>query len=42
MLFSATMPKAIQALVEQFMKLRLIKAMNNEMSDPQIEQLYTC
>ncbi|HCW8297127.1 DEAD/DEAH box helicase, partial [Staphylococcus aureus] len=35
MLFSATMPKAIQALVQQFMKSpKIIKTMNNEMSDP--------
>lgn len=38
MLFSATMPKAIQALVQQFMKSpKIIKTMNNEMSDPQIQ-----
>lgn len=42
MLFSATMPKAIQTLVQQFMKLPVIvKTMNNEMSDPQIEEYYT-
>ncbi|ATN61069.1 TPA: DEAD/DEAH box helicase [Staphylococcus aureus] len=42
MLFSATMPKAIQALVQQFMKSpKIIKTMNNEMSDPQIEEFYT-
>ncbi len=44
MLFSATMPKAIQALVQQFMKSpKIIKTMNNEMSDPQMKnsiQLY--
>ena len=35
MLFSATMPKAIQELVQQFMKTpKIIKTMNNEMSDP--------
>ena len=38
MLFSATMPKAIQDLVQQFMKTpKIIKTMNNEMSDPQID-----
>lgn len=42
MLFSATMPKAIQALVQQFMKSpKIIKTMNNEMSDPQIDEYYT-
>lgn len=42
MLFSATMPKAIQTLVQQFMKSPVIvKTMNNEMSDPQIEEYYT-
>ncbi len=42
MLFSATMPKAIQALVQQFMKSpKIIKTMNNEMSDPQIQEFYT-
>ena len=34
--------KAIQALVQQFMKSpKIIKTMNNEMSDPQIEEFYT-
>ncbi|MDW3865949.1 DEAD/DEAH box helicase [Staphylococcus saprophyticus] len=42
MLFSATMPKAIQTLVQQFMRSPVIvKTMNNEMSDPQIEEYYT-
>ncbi|ADC87079.1 DEAD/DEAH box helicase [Staphylococcus lugdunensis] len=42
MLFSATMPKAIQALVQQFMKTpQIVKTMNNEMSDPQIDEYYT-
>lgn len=42
MLFSATMPKAIQELVQQFMKSpKIIKTMNNEMSDPQIDEFYT-
>ena len=42
MLFSATMPKAIQALVQQFMKdPKIVKTMNNEMSDPQIDEYYT-
>ncbi len=42
MLFSATMPKAIQTLVQQFMKSPVIvKTMNNEMSDPQIDEYYT-
>ena len=42
MLFSANMPKAIQTLVQQFMKSPVIvKTMNNEMSDPQIEEYYT-
>ncbi|MCY1039527.1 DEAD/DEAH box helicase [Staphylococcus nepalensis] len=42
MLFSATMPKAIQTLVQQFMKTPVIvKTMNNEMSDPQIDEYYT-
>ena len=42
MLFSATMPKAIQTLVQQFMKSPVIvKTMNNEMSDPHIEEYYT-
>ncbi len=42
MLFSATMPKAIQTLVQQFMKSPVIvKTMNNETSDPQIEEFYT-
>ena len=42
MLFSATMPKAIQDLVQQFMKTpKIIKTMNNEMSDPQIDEYYT-
>lgn len=42
MLFSATMPKAIQELVQQFMKApKIIKTMNNEMSDPQIDEYYT-
>ena len=42
MLFSATMPKAIQALVQQFIKTpQIVKTMNNEMSDPQIDEYYT-
>ena len=42
MLFSATMPKAIQTLVQQFMKSpQIVKTMNNEMSDPQIDEYYT-
>lgn len=42
MLFSATMPKAIQTLVQQFMKdPKIVKTMNNEMSDPQIDEYYT-
>ncbi|EGQ4491709.1 ATP-dependent helicase [Staphylococcus pseudintermedius] len=42
MLFSATMPKAIQELVQKFMKSpRIIKTMNNEISDPQIDEYYT-
>ncbi|QEX28243.1 degradosome RNA helicase CshA [Staphylococcus lugdunensis] len=42
MLFSATMPKAIQALVQQFMKTpQIVKTMNNEMSNPQIDEYYT-
>ena len=42
MLFSATMPKAIQTLVQQFMNSPVIvKTMNNETSDPQIEEFYT-
>ncbi|EKU47136.1 degradosome RNA helicase CshA [Staphylococcus massiliensis] len=42
MLFSATMPKAIQELVQKFMKSpKIIKTMNNEMSDPQIDEYYT-
>ncbi|HJG66152.1 DEAD/DEAH box helicase [Staphylococcus cohnii] len=42
MLFSATMPKAIQTLVQQFMKSpEIVKTMNNEMSDPQIDEYYT-
>jgi len=42
MLFSATMPKAIQTLVQQFMKSPVIvKTMNNETSNPQIEEFYT-
>ncbi|CAM3191378.1 degradosome RNA helicase CshA [Staphylococcus argensis] len=42
MLFSATMPKAIQNLVQQFMNHpEIVKTMNNELSDPQIEEFYT-
>ena len=42
MLFSTTMPKAIQTLVQQFMKSpQIVKTMNNEMSDPQIDEYYT-
>src|SRR5699024_1323495 len=42
MLFSATMPKTIQTLVQQLMKSpEIIKTMNNEMSDPQINEYYT-
>ncbi len=42
MLFSATMPKAIQELVQKFMKSpKIIKTMNNEISDPQIDEFYT-
>lgn len=42
MLFSATMPKAIQELVQKFMKSpQIIKTMNNELSDPQIDEFYT-
>ncbi|KIX91378.1 RNA helicase [Staphylococcus microti] len=42
MLFSATMPKAIQELVQKFMKSpKIIKTMNNEISDPQIDEYYT-
>ncbi|WP_251518286.1 MULTISPECIES: degradosome RNA helicase CshA [Staphylococcus] len=42
MLFSATMPKAIQTLVQQFMKSpQIVKTMNNENSNPQIEEFYT-
>ncbi|MCG7340036.1 DEAD/DEAH box helicase [Staphylococcus sp. ACRSN] len=42
MLFSATMPKAIQTLVQQFMKSpSIVKTMNNENSNPQIEEFYT-
>ncbi len=42
MLFSATMPKAIQELVQKFMKSpEIIKTMNNELSDPQIDEYYT-
>ncbi|RRR92457.1 ATP-dependent RNA helicase, partial [Streptococcus pneumoniae] len=41
MLFSATMHTAIQTLVQQFMKSPVIvKTMNNETSDPQIEEFY--
>ena len=37
MLFSATMPKAIQNLVQQFMNSpEIVKTMDNEMSNPQI------
>lgn len=37
-----TMPKAIQTLVQQFMKSpQIVKTMNNEMSDPQIDEYYT-
>ena len=40
--YFATMPKAIQELVQQFMKApKIIKTMNNEMSDPQIDEYYT-
>ena len=36
------MPKAIQTLVQQFMKSpQIVKTMNNEMSDPQIDEYYT-
>ena len=42
MLFSATMPKAIQELVQKFMNNPVIvKTMNNELSDPQIDEYYT-
>lgn len=42
MLFSATMPRAIQELVQKFMKSpQIIKTMNNELSDPQIDEFYT-
>ncbi|MGV3244435.1 degradosome RNA helicase CshA [Staphylococcus sp. 11261D007BR] len=42
MLFSATMPKAIQELVQNFMNdPKIIKTMNNEISDPQIDEYYT-
>ncbi|WP_274316367.1 degradosome RNA helicase CshA [Staphylococcus hyicus] len=42
MLFSATMPRAIQELVQKFMKSpQIIKTMNNELSDPQIDEYYT-
>ena len=40
--YSRTMPKAIQTLVQQFMKSpQIVKTMNNEMSDPQIDEYYT-
>lgn len=42
MLFSATMPKAIQELVQKFMKNPVIvKTMTNNDSDPSIEEFYT-
>ncbi|WP_323704261.1 DEAD/DEAH box helicase [Mammaliicoccus sp. Dog046] len=42
LLFSATMPKAIQELVQKFMKSpKIVKTMSNEMSDPQIDEYYT-
>ncbi|MCG7341839.1 DEAD/DEAH box helicase [Staphylococcus auricularis] len=42
LLFSATMPKAIQTLVQQFMKSpEIVKTMNNEISDPHIDEYYT-
>ncbi len=44
MLFSATMPKAIQGSVQQFMKSpKIIKTMNNEMSESTNRRiLYNC
>ena len=42
LLFSATMPKAIQELVQKFMKSpKIVKTMSNELSDPQIDEYYT-
>ena len=42
MLFSATMPKAIQTLVQQFMNNpEIVKTMNDKTSNPQIEEFYT-
>ncbi len=42
LLFSATMPKAIQELVQKFMKSpQTVKTMSNELSDPQIDEFYT-
>lgn len=42
MLFSATMPKAIQNLVQQFMNSpEIVKTMDNKMSNPQIDEYYT-
>ncbi|MFI3377329.1 DEAD/DEAH box helicase [Mammaliicoccus sciuri] len=42
LLFSATMPKAIQELVQKFMKSpKIVKTMSNELSDPQIDEFYT-
>lgn len=42
LLFSATMPKAIQELVTKFMdQPKIVKTMNHNQSDPQIEEYYT-
>lgn len=42
LLFSATMPKAIQELVTRFMdEPKIVKTMNQNQSDPQIEEYYT-
>ena len=42
LLFSATMPKAIQDLVTRFMNdPKIVKTMNQNESDPQIEEHYT-
>ena len=42
LLFSATMPKAIQQLVQQFMNSpEIVKTMNQQQSDPQITEYYT-
>ncbi|PNZ40664.1 DEAD/DEAH box helicase [Mammaliicoccus vitulinus] len=42
LLFSATMPKAIQDLVQKFMKKpQIVKTMSNELSNPQIDEYYT-